>query len=280
MASIKTILLPSGRHMPVLGQGTWGMGEDISLRQEEVAALRTGLELGMTLIDTAETYADGVAESIVGEAVGNRRDEIFLVSKVLPSHATVQGTIEACEGSLQRLRTDYLDLYLLHWRGAIPLEETLEAFQLLKQAGKILDYGVSNFDVGDMEESLELSGGSQIVTNQVLYNLSRRGIELDLLPWCLEHKIPIMAYSPINHGGLLTQPILKKIALKHSATPAQIALAWVFSQKGVVAIPKASTIEHVKENHAAIRIKLTSEDVRELDEAFPPPTQKVSLEVL
>lgn len=278
MAGIKTLPLPSGRLMPVLGQGTWEMGDDPDKRSDEIAALRTGLDLGMSLIDTAEYYTG--AEELIAEALGKRRKEIFLVSKVMPNHATLKGTIDACERSLQRLKTDHLDLYLLHWRGNVPLEETFEAFQTLKLAGKILDFGVSNFDVSDMEEAGNLSGGNEIATNQVLYNLTRRGIEWDLIPWCNERRIPIMAYSPIERGRLIDHPALQLIASKHSATPAQVALAWVLHQKGVVAIPKASHPEHVIENRQALELKLSKDDLKELDQAFPPPARKISLEMI
>jgi diketogulonate reductase-like aldo/keto reductase len=206
---VRTLQLPSGIPMPVLGQGTWGMGEDQARRQTEVAALRLGLELGMTLIDTAEMYAEGGAEEVTAEAVAGRRTEVFLVSKIYPHNATRHGAVEACERSLQRLKTDYLDLYLLHWRGAVPLAETLEAFQSLKQAGKIREYGVSNFDVRDLEEASAMPGGDEIATNQVLYNLMHRGIEWDLLPACRERGIPIMAYSPIEQGDMLGNAHLK-----------------------------------------------------------------------
>jgi diketogulonate reductase-like aldo/keto reductase len=258
------------------------MGEDPAKRHAEIAVLRTGLDLGMTLIDTAEMYGDGAAEELIGQAIAGRREEVFLVSKVLPHNATRRGTIEACGRSLRRLRTDYLDLYLLHWRELVPLEETLEAFQLLKSAGKILDYGVSNFDVDDMEEASVLPFGDEIVTDQVLYNLVHRGIELDLLPWCRERRIPIMAYSPIEHApgeqrGMLDHPQLKQIASRHGVTPAQVALSWLLRQQ-VVAIPKASKPAHVQENRAALNLELTDEDLREINMAFPPPHRKLPLE--
>jgi diketogulonate reductase-like aldo/keto reductase len=260
------------------------MGEDRAKRQAEIAALRLGLDLGMTLIDTAEMYAEGGAEEVVAEAVAGRRTEVFLVSKVYPHNATRRGTAEACGRSLRRLKTDYLDLYLLHWRGSVPLAETLEAFRSLKGAGKIRDYGVSNFDQGDMEEASALPGGDEIATDQVLYNLKHRGIEWDLLPWCRERGIPVMAYSPIEHSpreqrGLLDHPSVKRVASRHGATPAQVALAWVLRQEGIVAIPKASSAAHVRENCAALDLTLTEEDLTELDQAFPPPHQKIPLEV-
>ena len=279
---MRTIRLPSGRPIPVLGQGTWRMGEDPTKRLAEIAALRLGLDLGMSLIDTAEMYGEGGAEEVVGEAIAGRRDEVFLVSKVYPHNATRRGAIEACGRSLLRLKTDYLDLYLLHWRGTVPLVETLAAFQILKQAGRIRDYGVSNFDLPDMEEAIALPGGDEIVTDQVLYNLRHRGIEWDLLPWCRERGMPIMAYSPIEHSpreqqGMLDHPRLKSVAARHHATPAQIALAWLLQQEDIIVIPKASRTAHVRENRAALDLKLTNEDLSELDRAFPPPRRKMPL---
>jgi diketogulonate reductase-like aldo/keto reductase len=279
---MRTIRLSSGRLVPVLGQGTWGMGEDPTKRPAEIAALRLGLDLGMTLIDTAEMYGEGGAEEVIGEAIAGRRDEVFLVSKVYPHNATRRGAIEACGRSLLRLKTDYLDLYLLHWRGTVPLVETLAAFQALKQAGKIRDYGVSNFDQPDMDEATALPGGDEIVTDQVMYNWRHRGIEWDLLPWCRERGIPIMAYSPIEHSpreqqGMLDHPRLRLVAARHQATPAQIALAWLLQQEDIIVIPKASHPPHIRENRAALDLKLTNEDLMELDRAFPPPRRKMPL---
>jgi diketogulonate reductase-like aldo/keto reductase len=256
------------------------MAEDSSARNNEIAALREGLDLGLTLIDTAEMYGDGAAEQLVGEAIGGRRDEVFLVTKVLPSHATRSGTIRACERSLQRLATDRLDLYLLHWRESVPLEETVEAFSALVHSGKIRNWGVSNFDFADMEELIEVPGGDAVQTNQVLYNLTRRGIEFDLLPWCRQRRLPIMAYSPIEQGRLLNHSVLQRIAEQHEATPAQVALAWVLRQPGVIAIPKASTPRHVQENREALAIRLTENDLQALDQEFPPPNKPVPLETL
>ncbi|MBV9865593.1 MAG: aldo/keto reductase [Abitibacteriaceae bacterium] len=263
--------------MPVLGQGTWGMGEDQARRQTEVAALRLGLELGMTLIDTAEMYGEGGAEEVTGAAIEGRRAEVFLVSKVYPHNASRRGAVEACERSLERLKTDYLDLYLLHWRGSVPLAETLAAFQSLKQAGKIREYGVSNFDVRDLEEVGAMPGGDEIATNQVLYNLMRRGIEWDLLPACRERGLPVMAYSPIEQGGMLGHAQLELVASRHNVTPAQVALAWLLQQEGIIAIPKASHAAHVRENREAVELTLTDADLTELDRAFPPPRQKMKL---
>jgi diketogulonate reductase-like aldo/keto reductase len=279
-ATVRTIKLPSGEAMPVLGQGTWGMAEDTRRRADEIAALRLGLDLGMTLIDTAEMYADGAAEKLVAEAIAGRRDEVFLVSKVLPNNASRRGAIAACERSLRRLGTDRLDLYLLHWRGPIRLEETLDAFAALVRMGKIRHWGVSNFDVSDMEELVDLPGGTAVATNQVLYNLTRRGIEYDLLPWCRERGLPIMAYSPIEQGRLLGHRELQGVAARHSATPAQVALAWVLRQDGVNAIPRAGTPAHVRENRAALDLRLTEQDLAALDRAFPPPTGPRPLEML
>lgn len=279
-AAIRTIKLPSGEAIPVLGQGTWGMAEDVRHRDDEIAALRLGLDLGMTLIDTAEMYADGAAEELVGEAIAGRRDEVFLVSKVLPEHATRGGTVTACEGSLMRLGTDHIDLYLLHWRGIVPLRETLSAFADLARVGKIRHWGVSNFDVTDMEELVITGDGEDVATDQVLYNLTRRGIEYDLLPWCRARSLPIMAYSPIEQSRLLNHPVLQRIAAEHGATPAQVAIAWVIRLDGVNAIPKSGTPKHTQENRGAVNIFLSKQELAMLDSAFPPPTTKRPLEML
>jgi diketogulonate reductase-like aldo/keto reductase len=278
--ALRTIRLPSGEAVPVLGQGTWYLGEDPRRRADEIAALRLGLDLDMTLIDTAEMYGGGAAEELVGEAINGRRDEVFLVTKVLPQHASVRGTIAACEGSLHRLKTDRIDLYLLHWRGNVPLEETLHAFAALVKAGKTRYWGVSNFDVDDLKGLFSLAGGDAVATNQVLYNLARRGIEWDLLPWCRHRGIPVMAYSPIEQGQLLSHPELRRIADRHHAVPAQIALAWVLQTAGVIAIPRTGTPAHVRDNRAALDIRLTDEDLTQLNRAFPPPTSKRPLEML
>ena len=277
---VRTTRLPSGEAIPSLGQGTWGMAEDARRRKDEVAALRVGIDLGMTLIDTAEMYADGGAEALVGEAIAGRRDELFLVSKILPENATKPGTVAACEHSLRRLRTDRLDLYLLHWRGNVLLEETLDAFAALVDAGKIRYWGVSNFDVVDMIELWRLDGGAKVATDQVLYNLTRRGIEYDLMPWCRSRNIPIMAYSPIEQGRLLNHRDLRDVAARHGARPAQVALAWLLRQDGIVAIPKAANVAHVRENYAALAIHLTREDLTALDRAFPAPTEAIPLAML
>jgi diketogulonate reductase-like aldo/keto reductase len=281
---MKTLPLPSGASIPVLGQGTWYMGEGNSDSAREVDALRLGMDLGMRLIDTAEMYGDGGAEEVVGEAIRGRRDEAFLVSKVYPHNASRKGVVAACERSLERLGTDRLDLYLLHWRGSVPLAETFEAFAALKQAGKILDFGVSNFDRGDMEEAAGLPDGVGVAANQVLYNLARRGVEWDLLPWCREHGVPLMAYSPLESSpdeqrGLLGNPGLKAVAQRHGVSAAQIALAWLLAQDGVVVIPKASDPRHVRENRAALDIVLSIDDLRDLDQAFPPPRRATRLDM-
>jgi len=272
---MRKTMLPSGEAVPILGQGTWFMGDNPRQRNDEIASLQLGLDLGMTLIDTAEMYGDGAAEELVGEAIGDRREDVFLVSKVLPSNATRRGTIAACERSLARLKTDWLDLYLLHWRGG-----TLAAFEELVRTGKIRHWGVSNFDAGDMKELVRLRGGSSAATNQVLYNLTRRGIEHDLLPWCQEHGMPVMAYSPIEQGRLLGHRALQEVAKRHAATPAQVSLAWVLRQDRVIAIPKAGTATHVRENRGALDIELMAEDIKALDRAFPPPTGPQALEML
>jgi diketogulonate reductase-like aldo/keto reductase len=277
---MRTTKLPSGEAVPVLGQGTWGMGEDPIKRQDEIDALRFGLDSGMRVLDTAEMYGDGAAEELVGKAILGRRDKAFLVSKVLPQNASRSGTIAACEQSLRRLETDRIDLYLLHWRSQVPLAETLEAFDELVRMGKIRHWGVSNLDLADMVELVGLRGGPAVATNQVLYNLMRRGIEYDLLPWCEQHHIPVMAYSPLEQNRLLGDHALRRIAESYSATPAQIALAWVLRKDRVIAIPKASTPEHVEQNRIALDIPLSAGDCAALDRAFPPPTAKRPLEMI
>lgn len=274
--SIRTTTL-SGVSVPVLGQGTWKMGERRERSGREVAALRLGIELGMTLIDTAEMYASGGAEEVVREAIAGRRDEVFIVSKVVPSNASRAATIRACEASLKRLGTDRIDLYLLHWRGGVPLAETVDAFETLKASGRIAAWGVSNFDVDDMEELEALPAGGAVATNQVLYNLGSRGIDFDLLPWQRQRGIPVMAYSPVGEGDLARDRRLQGIADRHDATPAQIALAWTLRGEGVIAIPKASQEAHVRDNRAAADIRLTSQDLADLDAAFPPPNRKQPL---
>jgi diketogulonate reductase-like aldo/keto reductase len=273
------VVLGSGETIPPLGLGTWHLAEDAARWRTEVTALRAGIDLGMSVIDTAELYGSGRSEELVGEAIAGRREDVFLVSKVVPDHATSDGTVAACEGSLRRLRTDHLDLYLLHWRGMVPLQETLAGFRQLQQAGKIRYWGVSNFDVTDMDELVTL-GGHDVAADQVLYNLAHRGIEYDLLPWCLERDVAIMAYSPIEQGRLLSHPALATVAARHGATPAQVALAWVISRENVCAIPQAGTPAHVVENHRALHLKLDEEDLATLDLAFPVPTGRRPLEVI
>ncbi|GHH42658.1 aldo/keto reductase [Streptomyces candidus] len=277
MTAARTVTLPSGAKVPALGQGTWRMGEDRARRGEEIASLRRGLDLGMTLIDTAEMYGDGAAEELVGEAVRGRRDEVFLVSKVLPAHAHARGTVDACRASLRRLGTDRIDLYLLHWRGGVPLAETVEALEGLVDDGSIGAWGVSNLDVEDLAD---LPAGAVPQTNQILYNLTRRGPEYDLLPWCRERAVPVMAYSPLEQGRLAGHEALDAVAGAHGVTPLQVALAWVLLRDDVIAIPKASGLAHVEDNHAALGIRLTDEDLRALDAAFPAPTGKQPLEML
>ena len=275
---IRTVTLPTGQTVPQLGLGTWMMGEGRN-RAEEVRALQAGIDLGMTLIDTAEMYAAGVAEEITGEAVSIRRDEVFIVSKVLPGNASRQGTVAACERSLRRLGVEAIDLYLLHWRGNYELDDTVAGFDALLKAGKIKGWGVSNFDVDDMEELLR-EGGDAVATNQVLYNLTRRGIEHDLVPWSAKHNVPIMAYSPIEQGRLARNGALTRIAEARGATPAQIALAFTLRHPHVISIPKAGSVRHVEENRKAADIVLTAAELAALDQAFPPPRGRKPLEMI
>ncbi|MFD0548292.1 aldo/keto reductase [Streptomyces rectiviolaceus] len=277
MAAAETVTFPSGVSVPALGQGTWRMGDDPSRRAEELAALRRGLDLGMTLIDTAEMYGSGASEELVGEAIRGHRDDVFLVSKVLPSNADARGTVDACHASLRRLGTDRIDLYLLHWRGGVPLAETVEALEGLVSRGSIGAWGVSNLDVDDLAE---LPRDARPQTDQVLYNLTRRGPEYDLFPWCRERSMPLMAYSPLEQGRLLGHQALESVASAHGSTPLQVALAWVLRHDDVIAIPKASTAAHVEENHAALDLSLTDEDLKTLDAAFPAPVGKEPLEML
>jgi diketogulonate reductase-like aldo/keto reductase len=276
---MRTVRLPSGEQIPALGQGTWGLGESPHDRDEELRTLRLGLELGLTLIDTAEMYGHGAAEELVADAIEGRRDEVFLVTKVVPAHASRHGTIEACEHSLKRLRTDRVDLYLLHWRGELPLSATVEAFSELKQAGAIRHWGVSNFDPVDLAELVTVAGGDEVATDQVLYNLAHRQAEVELLPWCRDWGIPLMAYSPVDRGSLVQNDVVVTVAEKHGATPAQIALAWVLRNDDVCAIPKASIHEHVRENARALEVQLDDEDARMLEGEFPPPSRPAPLDV-
>ena len=277
---MKRVSLPSGETVPALGQGTWHMGEDRAKHDEEVAAIRLGIELGLTLIDTAEMYGEGRAEMLVGEAIRDQRDKVFVVTKVYPHHASRREMHRACNNSLQRLRIDVIDLYLLHWPGNVPLDETVAAFGQLQRDGKIRHWGVSNFDLALMRALRELPGGSGVQTNQVLYNLAQRGIEWDLLPWLRQHRIPVMAYSPFDEGRLLRQRGLVAFARQHAMTPSQVALAWLLAQDRVIAIPKSGHRERVRENAAALQHPLGPTHLRELDNLFAPPKGPSPLAVI
>ena len=277
---MKIVTLPSGEKIPALGQGTWYMGDKRETRAEEISTLQLGLDLGLKMIDTAEMYGEGKAEELIGQAIAGRRDQAFLVSKVYPHNASRKGTIAACERSLKRMRTDHIDLYLLHWRGNIPFSETLEGFSALQKAGKIRYFGVSNMDLDDMRELFSLSGGEAVATNQLLYNLTRRGIEWDLLPWLRDKRIPVMAYSPIEQARLLSNPKLVDFTTRHGMSPAQAALAWLMAKGDVIAIPKTGRRERVKENIGALDHDLTAEQLGELDSLFPPPKKATPLEML
>jgi len=275
-----TAMLPNGEAVPALGQGTWQMAEVASRRAQEIEALRLGVELGLTLIDTAEMYGDGAAEELVAEALAERRDELFLVSKVYPHNASRSGVVQACERSLRRLKTDRIDLYLLHWRGSVPLEDTVAGFEELRRSGKIRHWGVSNFDAEDMEELIEVEDGRNCATNQVLYNVTRRGPEFDLIPWMVDRRMPLMAYSPIEQGRLPSRGVLQRIGQRHGASSFQVALAWLLQKPGVVSIPKASSPEHVRDNHRALDLRLDPEDLAAIDAEFPPPRRKRPLEMI
>jgi len=278
--SLPTVKLPSGEQVPAFGLGTWHMGEDRSRAAAETVAIRLGIELGMNLIDTAEMYGNGGAEEVVADASAGLRDSLFVVSKVLPYNASQKGVVEACERSLKRLGTDRIDLYLLHWRGSVPLAETLAGFLRLQRDGKIRHHGVSNFSTDDMKEWVGLAGGEAVASNQILYNLSRRGPEFELIPWCRERRISIMAYSPLEQGRMLGNRGLQQVAGRHGATPAQVALAWLLRQDGMIVIPKATRPEHVRENRAALEVRLSDADLAELDRAFPPPRARTPLGML
>ncbi len=277
---MRFVELPNGVMAPALGLGTWRMGERASQRTQEVAALRHGIDLGLTLIDTAEMYGEGGAEEVVGEAIAGRRDGLFLVSKVYPHNASRKGAIAACERSLKRLSIETIDLYLLHWRGGVPLAETVEAFEHLKSDGKIAAWGVSNFDAADMAELWALDQGEACATNQVLYHLGERGIEWELIPRCNERRVPIMAYSPLGQGDILFEPTVEDIAEKHGVAPATVALAWVLRQEGMIAIPKAANLDHVKANAAALGLALDPVDLEALDAAFPAPNGPSPLAII
>jgi diketogulonate reductase-like aldo/keto reductase len=281
----RTVTLPDGTSLPSIGQGTWYMGENPKVKDKEIEALQLGIELGMTLIDTAEMYGNGESERLVGEAIKGRRDDVFLVSKVYPHHAGLDKIEKACEKSLERLGTDHLDLYLLHWRGRVPLAETIEGMEKLRKDGKIVRWGVSNFDTDDMKELWGTAKGKDCATNQVLYHLGSRGIDFELLPWQLDHHVPIMAYSPLAQGGslrrqLLTDPTIRDIAEAYNVQPLQIALAWTIRSNHVVAIPKAVQKEHLLANAEAATIEFTQEDLHRLDQVFPKPTRKMPLEII
>jgi diketogulonate reductase-like aldo/keto reductase len=277
----RTVALPDGTRVPALGQGTWHMGESRNRTQAEVAALKLGIDLGMTLIDTAEMYGNGGAEQVIAEAIAGRRDGLFIVSKVLPGNASRAGTVAACERSLKRMRIDCIDLYLLHWPGSHPLDETVAAFEALRKAGKIRYWGVSNFDAPEMERLSRLAQGGDCATNQVLYNPDTRGIEFDLLPWCAQHNMPVMAYSPVGQGGrLLRSAALRTVAERHGATPAQVAIAWSMRSGTVISIPKATDPDHVRENAKAGEIVLSTEDCATIDATHAPPKRKQGLEIL
>jgi diketogulonate reductase-like aldo/keto reductase len=275
---MRHVRLPDGTQVPALGQGTWHMGENARSAAAEVDALKLGMDLGMTLIDTAEMYGSGRSEEIVGKAIVGQRDKVFVVTKVYPHNASRRGVPEACADSLKRLGTDRIDLYLLHWRGSHPLSETVEAFEKLRDAGHIRCWGVSNFDTDDLEEIAALPAGRNCATNQVLYNAETRGIEFDLLPWCRQHHVPIMAYSPVGQAGkLLRSPALAAVAKRHNATPAQVAIAWTMRDGDVISIPKAASSDHVRQNAAAADITLSAEDLAEIDDCHKPPKRKQSL---
>ncbi len=281
----KTVQFPDGTRVPAVGQGTWFMGERESEFRSEVRALQQGIDLGLTLIDTAEMYADGGAEKVVGEAIAGRREEVYLVSKVYPQNAGGERAIKACEQSLKRLKTDTLDLYLLHWRGSIPLQETVLAMEALLQSGKIRRWGVSNLDTADLEQLWQVPGGEACLTNQVLYHAASRGIEYDLLPWCREHEMPIMAYCPLAQAGklrheVLNHPVMQQLARARGVSSAQIALAWVTRWDNVIAIPKAVQPEHIEDNAAALALKLNPEEIALIDHAFPPPSHKTFLDIV
>ncbi len=277
---MKTVQFRDGRIVPALGLGTWNLGDNPDARKEEIAALQCGIELGMTLIDTAEMYGEGKSEELVGEAIRGCRDQVFLVSKVYPQNATRKGLVAACERSLRRLGVEVLDLYLLHWRGSTQLSETVEGFERLAADGKIRGWGVSNFDTPDMQECWNLKGGKSVSTDQILYNLTRRSVEYDLLPWCREKHIAAMAYSPVEQGRLTRHKALDSIASARGVSRTQIALSWLLMQDEIIAIPKSGKVSHVEENRKAADIALTAEELAELDRAFPRPRQRKPLEML
>jgi len=276
----RLVSFADGTTVPALGQGTWEIGDDPARADQEQRALAHGIDLGLTLIDTAEIYGNGRSERLVGEVIAGRRDEVFLVSKVRPDNASEMKMMLSCEKSLERLGTDRLDLYLLHWSGRVPLDETIAAFEELVDEGMIVRWGVSNLDLRSMEKLEALEGGDACAANQLLYNLGSRGVEFDLLPWMQSRDMPMMAYSPLGRGGLLEHPLILDIADRHAASPAQVALAAVLRQDGVIAIPKASSVEHVEANAAALDIQFDAEDIERLDHDFPPPTTSQALDII
>src|SRR3984893_8319022 len=278
--TLPQVTLPSGEKVPAFGQGTWHIGEDRRRAAAEAAALRLGVEIGMTLIDTAEMYRNGRAEEIVAEAAQGERDRLFIVSKVLPYNASQKGVIEAGERGLRRRKTDRIALYLLHWRGAVPLADTLAGFARLQRDGKIRHHGGSNFDLDDMKEWVGLAGGATVAANQILYNLTRRGPEFELIPWCRERGIAIMAYTPLGQGRMLQDKALAEVAARHGASPAQVALAWLLRRDGMMVIPKTTQQEHVRDNRGALDLRLTADDLAVIDRAFPPPKGRSALGML
>lgn len=283
--NVKTVQFPNGSQVPAIGQGTWFMGERDSAFRSEVNALQQGIYLGMTVIDTAEMYADGGAERVVAQAIAGRRESVYLVSKVYPHHAGGTKAVQACEQSLQRLKTDYVDLYLLHWRGTIPLQDTVVAMQTLQQAGKIRQWGVSNLDVADLQELWQIEGGRACMTDQVLYHAASRGIEYDLLPWCRQQQIPLMAYCPLAQAGglqhdVLSHPVMQQLARARNVSSAQIALAWVTRFDNIIAIPKAVRPEHVQDNAAALTLQLDAQEIALIEQAFPAPNGKTMLDMV
>jgi diketogulonate reductase-like aldo/keto reductase len=277
---MKNAMLPSGELVASLGQGTWRIGDDPARRQEEIDCLRRGIDLGLTLIDTAEMYGEGRSEALVGEAIDGRREEVFIVSKVYPHNASRRSMPVSCHNSLKRLRIESIDMYLLHWPGGVPLEETVEAFEALRRAGKIRHWGVSNLDTALMSELHDMPAGAAVQTDQVLYNLGRRGIEWDLLPWLRERRIPVMAYSPLEEGRLVRQRVLVDFARRHGTTPSQVAIAWLLAQDGVIAIPKTGSRKRLEENALALQQPLTTAQLHELDALFPPPKGPSPLEMI
>jgi diketogulonate reductase-like aldo/keto reductase len=277
---MKTVTFPSGEKVPALGQGTWNIANDPAKRKEEIATLQRGIDLGLTLIDTAEMYGEGESEALIGEAIAGRRDEVFLVSKVYPHNASRALMQRSCEASLRRLRVERLDLYLLHWQGSVPLAETVEAFDGLQRAGKIRQWGVSNLDLDAMGRLWRTPGGDACQTNQVLYNLKERGIEWDLAPWLRERGLPVMAYSPFDEGRLIRNKALARFAREHEMTPAQVALAWLMTRDGVIAIPKTSRREALEDNAKALALQLSAAQLKELDSIFPPPAKATPLAMI